>query len=260
MELDQDIRRAANALATARYVVALTGAGVSTPSGIPDFRSPNSGLWAQVDPFQVATLTAFRRNPHAFYDWVRPLVHRMLAAQPNPAHRALADLEEMGILKALVTQNIDGLHHRAGSRQVYEVHGHFRQVTCMHCYRTMPSTGLIESFLDASDVPRCPACGGVLKPNIILFGEQLPIRVLLAAQQAVRQSDVMLVAGSSLEVAPAGDLPLLLKQNGGQLIIVNLGPTHLDHLADLLIRADVAQALPRLVAAVRAIRTTETSR
>jgi NAD-dependent deacetylase len=250
MEIEEKIQQAASILRRSSYATALTGAGHSTPSGIPDFRSPNSGVWRSVDPFQVASISAFRQQPQSFYDWVRPMLHTMLNAKPNPAHIALAQLEELGLLKAVITQNIDGLHQRANSQVVYEVHGHLRQATCIRCYKKSPAEPLMRDFMESGDIPRCKKCNGVIKPDIILFGEQLPIQTLIASQQAAGKSDVMIVAGSSLQVAPAGDIPLLTKKRGGKLIFVNLGPTHLDEAADIVIRADVADVLPRLVRAV----------
>jgi NAD-dependent deacetylase len=248
--MDQ-IERAARMLVDARYASALTGSGFSTPSGIPDFRSPGSGLWEQADPFKVATIWAFRHEPQAFYNWVRPLVRTIFGAEPNPAHVALAALEGMGILKAVITQNIDGLHQRADSQVVYEVHGHLRQATCIRCYDKISTETLIHTFLETGEPPRCEKCGGVMKPDAILFGEQLPAQPWNAARRVARESDVMIVAGSSLEVAPVGDVPVLTKERGGKLIFVNLGPTHLDEMADILIRADVAEIMPQLVRAVQ---------
>src|SRR5690606_18271286 len=131
--MDKAIKAAAALLQASRYVVALTGAGISTPSGIPDFRSPHSGVWEQVDPMAVASIQAFRRQPQLFFDWVRPLTYTILSAQPNPAHLALVQLEQYGPLKAVITQNIDMLHTRAGSHNVYEVHGHMRTASCLDC-------------------------------------------------------------------------------------------------------------------------------
>lgn len=252
MQMDDEIGRAARILRQASYATALTGAGISTPSGIPDFRSLGSGLWELVDPLEVATIYAFRQCPEAFYEWVRPLVHLVVTAEPNPAHFALAELGELGIVKEIITQNIDGLHQRARSKTVIEVHGHLRQATCIRCYAAIPAEPLIHAFMESGDIPRCKECDGIMKPDVILVGEQLPAHSLIAAQQAARKSDVMIVAGSSLEAAPAGDIPLLTKQRGGKLLFVNLGPTHLDKMADVIIRADVVDALPRLVRAVRA--------
>jgi NAD-dependent deacetylase len=198
-----------------------------------------------VDPLTVASLYAFRLRPQNFYNWIRPLARIMLDAEPNPAHYALARLEEAGLLKSVITQNIDGLHQRAGSQQVHEVHGHMRQATCTRCYQVVPADGLIEEFLDQGQVPHC-SCGGVMKPNVILFGEQLPLHVLTAARQDTQTCDLMLVAGSSLTVEPVADLPLMALGHGARLVIINYQPTHLDGRADVLIRADVAEALPRI--------------
>ncbi|GAB4534772.1 MAG: NAD-dependent protein deacylase Cob2 [Anaerolineae bacterium] len=244
-ELDQLITRAAELICQANYAVAMTGAGHSTPSGIPDFRSPESGLWSQVDPMAVASLFAFRFRPQDFYDWIRPLAQTMLEAQPNPAHYALARLEAAGLIKSVITQNIDGLHQKAGSRRVHEVHGHLREATCIRCYRVVPAGDLIEEFLTSGQVPRC-ACGGVMKPNVILFGEQLPLDVLAAARQDTRACDLMLVIGSSLTVEPAADLPLMALNQHAKLVIVNYQPTYLDERADVLIHADLAEVMPRI--------------
>jgi len=232
----------------AKYAVALTGAGISTPSGIPDFRSPESGVWQKVDPMEVASIYAFRHNPKAFFDWIRPLAHTTLRAQPNPAHFALADLEANGRLRAIITQNIDLLHTKAGSQTVYEVHGSLRRATCQGCHAQIDALPMWQQFVQDNQVPTCDSCGAVLKPNVVLFGEMLPALAMHLAQDAARHCDVMLVAGSSLETAPAGDLPMLAKQAGAKLIIVNLGPTHMDKEADLLFREDVAEFLPLLAA------------
>jgi NAD-dependent deacetylase len=244
-DLDKLINRAAELLRQADSAVALTGAGHSTPSGIPDFRSPESGLWTQVDPLAVASLFAFRLRPQGFYDWIRPLARVMLEAQPNPGHHALAQLEKAGLLRSVITQNIDGLHQMAGSLRVHEVHGHMREATCIHCYRVVPAESLIEEFLAEGQVPRC-TCGGVMKPNVILFGEQLPLNVLTAARQDTTACDLMLVIGSSLTVEPVSDLPLMALGHGAKLIIVNYQPTHLDERADVLIHADLADVVPRI--------------
>jgi NAD-dependent deacetylase len=241
--------RAIDLLRHSRHAIALTGAGVSTHSGIPDFRSPGSGIWEQVDPLEVASIFAFRRRPEAFFNWFRPLARLLQEAQPNPAHQALAQLEAAGILKAIITQNIDGLHQKAGSRCVCEVHGHVRQATCIRCYRVFPTEQFVETFLANGSVPRCPECDNVLKPNVILFGEQLPATAMQAAQRHVYQCDVMLVAGSSLEVAPVSELPHLAQRRGARVILVNLQPTHMDAQADAAFRADVVDILPQIARA-----------
>jgi NAD-dependent deacetylase len=238
---------AARLLAESRYAIALTGAGVSTPSGIPDFRTPASGLWAKHDPFEVASLAAFHRDPQTFFDWIRPLAERMLAAEPNPAHEALARLEAMGVLKALITQNIDVLHMRAGSRNVYEVHGHIRTATCTECRREAAADELIRQFVASGEIPRCETCGGILKPDVILMGEALPAPVIESAEREATRCDVMLIAGSSLEIAPVSHLLLAALARGAHLIIVNHEKTYLDDDASVVIHDDVAKVLPMLV-------------
>lgn len=249
MHYADEIARAAVLLREARHAIALTGAGHSTPSGIPDFRSPKTGLWEHVDPMEVASIHSFRRHPEAFYDWIRPLAERLLSAEPNRGHLALAELEAGGRLQAVITQNIDGLHQKAGSREVLELHGHLREVTCTRCYHVMPTEEILDDFLISGRVPRCPVCGGVIKPNVVLFGEQLPIEAVNAAMEHVRQADLILVAGSSLEVMPASQLPFRVYEQGGRVIVVNLAPTHIDDRADVVIHGDVAEVLPRIAQA-----------
>ena len=240
------VARAADLLRHATYAVALSGAGISTPSGIPDFRSPGSGLWKRADPFVVGSLLGFRQRPEAFYKWIRPLARQIVEAQPNPAHSALARLEAAGRLRSVITQNVDGLHQRAGSRRVHEVHGHLREATCVLCGRTVLSDDLVTAFVERNEIPRC-ACGGVVKPNVVLFGELLPAETWAAAEQDVSACDVLLVAGSSLEVTPVSNLPRLAADRGARIIIVNLEPTPMDNLADVVIHQDVAEVLPRVV-------------
>ncbi len=246
---DEAIASAARLLRRARYTVALTGAGMSTPSGIPDFRSPGSGLWEKADPLEVASLYAFRRQPRAFYVWIRPLARLLRDALPNPGHLALARLEGRGYLRAVITQNIDNLHQEAGSTEVLEVHGHLRSATCIDCYRPRPGGALLRQFLADTAVPRCPECGGVMKPDVVLFGEQLPVDVVNATLAHVACADLMLVAGSSLEVAPVSQLPIRIHRQGGRLIVVNLESTYVDDEADVVIHGDVATVLPRIARA-----------
>ncbi len=248
--MDQDaLREAARLLRKARYGVALTGAGISTPSGIPDFRS-DQGLWTQVAPMEVASIWGFRTNPRAFYTWVRPLVRKILQAQPNPAHRALAQMEQRGWIRVVITQNIDRLHQKAGSRHVLEVHGSIDEMVCVDCgHRESASPYLTPQSLEVIDVPRCPVCGGVLKPDVVLFGEGLPWATWQAAEEAVDQADLLLVAGSSLEVYPVAELPYRAARRGVPVILVNLSPTAFDPWAAVILRGDVAQVLPALVEA-----------
>lgn len=247
---NEAIEAAIQLLRHANHATALTGAGHSTRSGIPDFRSPGSGLWKISNPAEVASLHGFRLHPEHFYNWIRPFARTILHAEPNAAHIALAQMESTGTLKSIITQNIDMLHSRAGSQQVIEIHGHLREVTCIHCFAVYPADEHIYRFLDDGEIPMCPACGHVLKPNVILYGEQLPAQALTAARQQTRTCDVMLVAGSSLEVFPAADLPVQAKRNGASLIFINLSPTEFDPLADVVIHADVTDILPQIANAL----------
>ena len=247
MSSDNAIAQVATFIRESRATVAFTGAGISTPSGIPDFRSQKSGMWEKVNPMEVASLFGFRQNPRAFYDWVYPLAQQTLSAQPNAAHVVLARLESMAHLIGIITQNIDMLHHRAGSSLVHELHGHFREATCTHCFTIYPGLPLLEQFLIDRHVPRCPRCGGVIKPNVILLGEQLPLQVLRAAQDVARRADVMLIVGSSLEVVPASDIPIIATRSGAKLVIINLEPTDFDQKADVVIHQDAAVVLPEIL-------------
>lgn len=246
---DEIARRAAAVVRTSRRAVALTGAGISTPSGISDFRSPGSGLWNQVDPERVASIQGFRRDPTAFYNWFGDTARQIYAAVPNPAHRALAEMEARGILRAVVTQNIDGLHHRAGSRRILELHGHMLTASCLQCGHQVEAPPLLERYAREGLVPRCAQCGGLIKPDVVLFGEMLPSDVLAEAHQEIARCDLLLVVGSSLTVAPAADLPWLAVQARTPIIICNRERTWADRYTDLILRADVAQSLPALLAA-----------
>ena len=249
MDTQQQIERAAALIANSKYVVALTGAGISTPSGIPDFRSPGSGLWEKVNPMLVASSFSFRLQPQAFYEWARPLARKLLEAEPNPAHRALAELEEMGLLKAVITQNIDDLHQKAGSKRVLELHGNMRQATCLKCHQVVSTQGMMERFLEEGELPYC-SCGGLLKPNVVLIGEQLPRWVLLEAWGEAERCDLMLVVGSSLEIAPAAEIPFVALRCGAKAIVINYQPTPLDNQADVVIHEDVAEVLPWIIGQV----------
>lgn len=243
--MSEAIERAAELVAAAGRVTVLTGAGVSRPSGIPDFRS-RDGVWAHTDPLEVASLRAFRRDPDAFYRWLNRLSGPMLAARPNPAHRALAELETAGRVRGVITQNIDGLHQQAGSRRVFELHGNLRGATCIECGRQVPTAPLLP-MMRQGRAPRCE-CGGAFKPDVVLFDEPLPQGLFWLAQKAVEECDLLLVAGTSLEVAPVCDMPLVALRRGARLVVINLEPTYIDAEADVAIHADVALALPAIVA------------
>jgi NAD-dependent deacetylase len=194
----------------------------------------------------VASISAFRRDPGQFYEWVGPLLGALRRAEPNAAHQAIADLEAAGCLRAIITQNIDGLHQRAGSREVLELHGNLSHATCLSCGAVIKTDAVIDEFLKSERVARCAACGGVMKPNVVFIGESLPSDVVSASLAHLRRADVLLVAGSSLEMAPASELPLIVHERGGHLVVVNLAPTYLDRAASVVIRGDVVDVLPRV--------------
>jgi NAD-dependent deacetylase len=236
-----------NLLRAARHAVIFTGAGISTPSGIPDFRSASTGLWRKSNPMDVASLSAFRYHPDRFYNWLQPLVKTAWQAMPNAAHHALAEMEKMGIIKAVITQNIDSLHHRAGSKNVLELHGSMRTLSCLHCKSTHAIDKFIEALLDHAETPHCPKCNHLLKPDIVLFEEMLPAEAWSKAEWHCQQADLIFVIGSSLEVSPANTLPYYAVLNNVSLIINNLTATHLDNHAVVLLPHDVIETIPMIL-------------
>jgi NAD-dependent deacetylase len=222
--------------------VVLTGAGISTESGIPDFRSP-TGIWAEVDPMEYASIRAFRADPEKVWSFYAQRIDMLTGAEPNEGHRAIAELERRGLVKAVITQNIDLLHTRAGSEDVVEVHGSIRTASCLECGAKRP---LGESLLP---VPRC-GCGAVLKPDVVFFGELLPRAEIDRAYELARSAALMLVVGSGLEVYPVAELPLETLHSGGSLAIVNRGETTLDAKADLKIDGSAGETLSAVLADV----------
>jgi len=242
-----DIEYIADLLRKAKHAVALTGAGISTPSGIPDFRSEGTGLWSRDEPLEVASLNTFRTAPERFFVWFRPLASQILNAEPNPAHIALAELEKAGCIKSIITQNIDALHHKAGSENVIEMHGTMRTLSCTQCFQVAEAKDYLKAYVEHGIAPHCPVCNGLLKPDLILFGEQLPQKAWYAAQRESRRCDLMLVAGSSLEVLPVAGLPMQAIDRGAHLAILNNSPTYLNVRADVAIQEDVAAILPAIM-------------
>jgi NAD-dependent deacetylase len=241
------IHQAADIIRGSKKAIVLTGAGISTASGIPDFRSTGSGLWTIYDPFEVASLSAFRYHPEMFYQWVRPLADSIINARPNVAHLALARLQKAGYVKSIITQNIDRLHQVAGSDNVLEVHGSLNTMTCVDCYQTVNSEEYVKLYLEKGQIPLCSNCNHILKPDIILFGEQLPSRTWYQAIEVSKTCDLMIVAGSSLEVMPVAGLPLRALESGAHLIVVNQSRTYVDVRADVVFTDNLVEILPRIV-------------
>jgi len=235
---------AAELLRNAKHIVVLSGAGISTPSGIPDFRSEGTGLWSSDEPMEVASLNTFRTHPERFFNWFRPLAGQIFHALPNPAHEALAKLENAEV--TIVTQNIDGLHQKAGSKHVIEMHGTLDTLSCTNCFKRFEAKNFLQPFIENGTIPLCVNCNGILKPDVILFGEQLPQAAWFEAQSAARQCDLMIVAGTSLEVLPVAGLPVQTVDRGAHLIVINNTPTYIDVRADVVIMDDVATVLPNI--------------
>ena len=239
------ISQTAQAIRGAQKVVAFTGAGISVESGIPDFRGP-SGLWEKYDPMEYATIEAFQANPKKVWAMVKEMALLFVRSRPNPAHRALAHLEDMGRLSSIITQNIDYLHQEAGSQRVIEFHGTGRDLVCVICGRIYDRRRVKLEALP----PRC-ACSGVLKPNFVFFGEPIPWGAHLEAKEEAGSCDVMLVIGTSAVVSPACDLPVLAKKRGALIVEVNLEETQLTrYISNWILKGAASEVMSRVVGAL----------
>ncbi|MHB8896547.1 MAG: SIR2 family NAD-dependent protein deacylase [Candidatus Geothermincolia bacterium] len=250
--MEDEITKVAKLIDGAGKIIALTGAGISTESGIPDFRSPG-GLWTRYDPMIYATYESFVHDPTKFWEMAAELNPVLESAEPNPAHLALGELEALGKCDAVVTQNIDHLHQRAGSTDVLELHGTYRTGTCINCGTRHNYDEIKESALSGK-VPACKVCGNTVKPDVVLFGEPLNAPVLHRAVELASCCDLMLVIGCGLEVFPAASLPTYAHRNNAKLVFVNVASTAYDDLADVIILAQAGIAVPKLVEAFKALR------
>ena len=245
-----EVARLAELIVARQPCVVLTGAGISTESGIPDFRSP-TGIWARYDPMEYATIDAFRRDPIKVWDFYARRLQVLEEAEPNAAHRALAELERRGLVRAVITQNIDRLHERAGSRDVVEVHGSVRTSSCLRCGERILFDEVVR-LVEAAGAPPCPSCGTILKPDVVMFGELMPEAEIDRAFALAREAALLLVVGSSLEVWPVAGLPQETLDTGGEVAIVNRGPTPYDERAVLALDGAAGEVLPATLAAVTA--------
>ena len=248
---DEGLKQAARLLQSSAKVVALTGAGISVGSGIPDFRSPG-GLWSIYAPDEYATLSVFRSQPAKAWQLYRALGEVLLGKTANAAHRALAELEQRGLLAGVVTQNVDNLHQQAGNRVVLEIHGDHQHLQCLTCDHLEP---VVEEHYRMQDIPLCPACSSALKPNVVLFGE--PVRMFDEIEQLVSDCDLLLVVGTSAQVYPAAGLPLTVKLGGGRVFEFNTQPalvrdgfSGFNLITDFFFEGDVVETLPLLLAAL----------
>lgn len=238
-EVCRNIKESSNTLV-------LTGAGISTESGIPDFRSQNTGLWEKIDPMEVLSTSVLFENPQKFYKEGYSLLLDMEDVQPNKGHVALAKLEEMGLIKGIITQNIDSLHQKAGSKKVLEVHGHIRTGTCLDCKSKINLRKLTNKVEIGEIPPICDKCGGLLRPDVVMFGDRLPDD-FDRAQELIQDCELLIVVGSSLSVAPVSFLP----QMASKVILINLEPTHFDRYAENVINEKSGIVLTKVLEELR---------
>jgi len=243
-------RRVADLLRDSERAVVLTGAGISVPSGIPDFRSRGTGLWENVDPMEVAHIDAWRRDPDRFWSFYGQRFATLTDKRPNEAHLALAELERRGLVRAVITQNIDRLHRVAGTERLIEVHGSIDQSVCMECGGKVSIERVLELLAEDDGAPLCAACAAPLKPDVVLFGELLPERALANAQELATGADLMLCVGSSLEVYPVAGLPAITHGGGGRLVLITQGPTPFDGDAQVKLDGDVVTELRAVLSAL----------
>ncbi|MFW9969982.1 MAG: NAD-dependent deacetylase [Candidatus Odinarchaeota archaeon] len=249
----ENIRKASEMLFNSKYAIVLTGAGISTESGIPDFRG-ESGIWKKYKPKIYGSIQSFLTDPSKFWKMAEEIAPTLFNAKPNPGHYAIADLEKLNIIKAVITQNIDELHQKAGNVIVYEVHGNINRFTCLGCRASYTKEQIMRKIKkEKNRPPTCNYCGAPLKPSIVLFGESLPNFEKYMAVDLAKKSDVMLIAGSSLTVSPICDLPLYTLSEGGKVIIVNDEPTFLDERADIIINNKTGIILPLIVEEIKKI-------
>ncbi|MFX1315492.1 MAG: NAD-dependent deacetylase [Promethearchaeota archaeon] len=250
----EKIYHAAKLLCNSKNAIVLTGAGISTESGIPDFRS-KGGIWDKYDPEIYGNIKSFLRDPSKFWKMAEEIAPSLFNAKPNPGHYAIAELEKMNIIKAIITQNVDELHQKAGAVLVYEVHGNINRFTCLGCRASYTKEQILNKLKkEKKSGPLCDVCAAPLKPSVVLFGENLPKFEIYYSQDIAEKSDVMLIAGSSLTVAPICDLPLYTLRGGGKLIIINDEPTFLDKKAEIVIHKKIGTILPLIVEEIKKIK------
>ena len=241
--MEEKIKKLWEDLKSSRHAIALTGAGISAESGIPTFRGAQ-GLWSKYDPDEYAHISSFRRDPEKIWHMLRELILILKDAKPNPAHVALAELEKRGILKCVITQNVDGLHQKAGSKNVIEFHGTNSRLICLNC----PDVVVDAYSLDYKEFPRCPKCGALLKPDVVFFGEPIPPDALSRSFEEARRCDLCLVIGTSAVVYPAAEIPFVAKRHGAKVVEINPEPTGLTNtITDYIILGKAGEVGAKLL-------------
>jgi len=249
--VSRNAARVAELLRSASRAVVLTGAGISVPSGIPDFRTPGKGLWEKVNPMEVAHIDVFRRQPDRFWHFYGARFASLKDVQPNAAHGVVAELERSGLVRGVITQNIDRLHRAAGSQKVVEVHGSIEYCVCLDCGGRVHHDRIVEMLEGGlSGAPECESCVSPLKPGVVLFGELLPEDAMSEAYALASEADLMLAIGSSLEVYPVAGLPEVTLDSGGRLALVTQGPTPYDRRAEVKLGGDVVDELEQVLRAL----------
>ena len=253
MNLEESIKKAAKLIFESKLAVVLSGAGISTESGIPDFRGPD-GLWTKLgdDPMDIASIASFNRmssmsGNNKMLEMITELIQTLMVARPNNAHKAIGKLFKKGYVKACITQNIDGLHQRGGCKEVIEVHGTYKTATCQNCYKAYKFEDLVQKVMEDGQFPPICNCQGIIKPDTILFGEQLPKHAIYQAMSYSNKCDLMIIVGSSLVVYPICESPNVALQNNAKLIIINLEHTPFDDDAEVVIHEKLGEILPKIL-------------
>lgn len=249
--LEEKIGKIAKLIQNSNNIVILTGAGMSTESGIADFRSPNTGLWEKVDPYEFGSINSYVANTSKNLKFMLEMGMTIFRAKPNKGHKAITKLQKMGKLKGVITQNIDGMHQKAHTKNIVELHGTANEARCIRCHKVFPITTMINQVLRGNYSPSCEECNGLLKPNAIFFGEPLLSETLINADKMIEDCDLMIVLGSSLLVYPAAHYPDKTLALGAKLVIINIQETHIDNYAEVVIHEKIGDVFPQIVEKVK---------
>ena len=250
-DLEEKIEKIVELILGSQNIVILTGAGMSTESGIADFRSPNTGLWEKVDPYEFGSINSYVANTSKNLKFMLEMGMNIFRARPNNGHKAITKLQKMGKLKGVITQNIDNLHQKAHTKNIVELHGTANEARCIRCHKIFPITNMINQVLQGNYSPSCDECNGLLKPNAIFFGEPLLSETLIRADEMIKDCDLMIVLGSSLLVYPAAHYPDKALSLGAKLVIINIQETHIDGYADVVIHEKIGDIFPQVIERVK---------